>query len=343
MNRIIRCLGAVLVLSLAALAQAGDVLRLQAGAPEQYVVKKGDTLWDISALFLKSPWRWPELWSYNRQIDNPHLIYPGDVLNLVWVDGQPRLVRADGSNGDVKLKPGMRISDLNNAIPAIPLEAIRAFLNSGRVVNNELLEAAPYILAGRDGHILAGVGDQAYARGDFDDNRVFGIFRKGQNYIDPETGELLGIEAKDIGAGKRVDLSEDIATLQINRSREELRQGDRLLPLEDYTYAAQFEPRAPSEDIKGFVIAVETGVKHIGYLDIVVLNKGEREAIKPGDVLAVYKTGELVRDNVNKEMVRLPDTRAGLVMVFRVFDKLSYALVLKARQSLAVGDKIQNP
>ncbi|HSB95883.1 MAG TPA: LysM peptidoglycan-binding domain-containing protein [Spongiibacteraceae bacterium] len=334
-------LGGLLALVLAFTAHA-DVLALKSGHPDTYVVKKGDTLWDISNVFLKEAWLWPQLWHNNPQIKDPNLIYPGDTLNLVYINGKPQLVLSRGR--DVKLEPEVRATPLDRAIPAIPLESISAFLNRGRIVGAGELEAAPYVLTGKEGHIVGGAGDEIYARGSFEDEETsYGIFRKGEAFVDPDSHELLGIQALDIGLGKIVSIDKDVATLSLNRSTQEVRLSDRLLPEEVRHINASFFPSAPENDIVGKLLAVEGGVSQIGYMSVVVINKGAREAIKEGNLLAIYKTGEVVRDPMNGESVKTPDFRAGLLMVFRVFDKVSYGLVLRAERPLKVGDSVHNP
>lgn len=323
-------------------AQAGDVLALKENHPQTYVVKKGDTLWDISGLFLKSPWKWPDIWHVNPQIDNPHLIYPGDVLNLVYIKGQPRLVLSRNKN--IKLTPKVRISELDLAIPAIPLDVISPFLIDSRVVDSETLKAAPYVLAGKDGHIVSGAGDELFARGAFkEDQDVFGIFRPGQAFIDPETQEMLGYQAIAIANAKVIALDNDIATLALNQTTQEVRRSDRLLEEEERLINTQFFPDTPEQDINGYIIAVEGGVSQIGSMNAVIINKGSRDGLDIGHVLAIYKVGEQVRDPVTKEIVKVPDSRSGILMVFRTFEKVSYALVLKATRALSVMDKVQNP
>lgn len=334
-------MGLALVL-LALVSNAGDVLSLKAGHPQEYVVKKGDTLWAISGMFLREPWQWPELWYYNPQVENPHLIYPGDVLRLIWQDGKPMLVRG-GNNGVVKLSPEMRISDLGDAIPAIPLDAIAPFLTRSRILAPEELEGAPYVLAGERGNIVAGAGDQVLGRGDFSGLENYGVYRQGQVYRDPVTGEVLGVEAKDIGTANVLRSEGDITTLALNRSTEEIRRADRFLPMERRELHARFEPKAPETDVEGFIIAVEGGVTQIGSMDVVTLNLGERDQVEAGDVMAIHTAGVMVRDPITNERVKAPDVRAGILMVFRTFEKASYALVLKAEQALRVGDRVTAP
>jgi hypothetical protein len=319
-------------------------VELKEDVPETYIVKKGDTLWGISGMYLQKPWLWPQLWDANPQIDNPHLIYPGDELYLVWIDGQPRLRMRRGR--DVKMTPNMRVSDLDLAIPIIPLDEIGPWLKWSRIVAEGELNGAPYIVAGSQNHLLSAPGDQVFGRGDFPEGeRAFGIYRPGEAYYDPITNELLGYQAQDIGNTKLLSSSaESVAELEVTRVTEEVRISDRLLPMRERTIDATFHPRPPSVEIKdGFMIAVPGGVTQIGTNDIVVVNKGERDGLEVGQVLAVYQSGQLIFDDIAKENVQLPDIRAGLAMVFEVFEKASYAIILKSDKPLKVGDKVKNP
>ena len=319
-------------------------VELKEDVPETYIVKKGDTLWGISGIYLQKPWLWPQLWDANPQIDNPHLIYPGDELYLVWIDGQPRLRMRRGR--DVKMTPNMRISDLDLAIPIIPLDEIGPWLKWSRIVAEGELNGAPYIVAGSQNHLLSAPGDQVFGRGDFPEGeRAFGIYRPGEAYYDPITNELLGYQAQDIGNTKLLSSSaESVAELEVTRVTEEVRISDRLLPMRERTIDATFHPRPPSVEIKdGFMIAVPGGVTQIGTNDIVVVNKGERDGLEVGQVLAVYQSGQLIFDDIAKENVQLPDIRAGLAMVFEVFEKASYAIIIKSDKPLKVGDKVKNP
>ena len=313
-------------------------------APQVYTVKRGDTLWGIADMFLEQPWLWPEVWDVNPQIDNPHLIYPGDTLYLSFVDGRPRLSLTRGR--DVKLTPNMRVTPLDLAIPVIPLDQIGAFLLRHRILGAAELERSAWVVAGGQEHLITANGDIIFGRGYFpDDERAYGIYRAGDIYRDPVTLEILGCQAQDIGnAQAKSSLLEEVVELEITRVTEEVRITDRLLPLEERVLDATFQPRAPGVSIdNGFMIAVDGGVSQIGTTDIVVLNKGARDGMEVGHVLAIYQTGELVFDAVARNNVRLPDVRAGLLMVFEVAEKASYALVLKANRPLKVMDKVKNP
>ena len=331
-------------LALGMSALAADVL-LKPDHPDTYVVVKGDTLWDISGKFLHQPWLWPEIWQANPQIENPHLIFPGDVLSLVYVNGSPRLNVSRGAlSNTVKLGPTVRSEPADNAIPAIPLDKINAFMRDGRFVNPGELETAPYVVAGAKNNIVSGAGDVIYGRGEFVPGRnVFGIFREGTLYRDPVTGEVLGIQAMDIGEAKKTDQQGDIATMKLNQTTQEVRNGDRLLPNLDRPLTAEFQPSAPEDELSGVILGVEGGVSQVGSMNVVMVNLGARDGLVAGNVMSIYKIGETVQDHVADTLVKLPDVRGGLLMYFSVFEKMSYALVLKADQVLQVGDHVEMP
>jgi len=325
------------------------------GVPERYTVKDGDTLWGISAMFLNDPWKWPEVWSANPQIANPHLIYPGDVIALVYIDGVPRLVlerngysspssvtSADGRT--VKLTPQIKASSHKEAIPAIPLEIVNNFLARTRVVQPGELEAAPYVLAGHERRLVSGKGDDFYVRGTLEPEVDFyGLYRKGDPYLDSDTKEVLGIKAEDIGSAQLKATKDDVATFLATRSEREIRVGDRLLAHEERRLDTTFFPKAPDTEIAGTIIDVEGGVSQVGTLSVVAINRGEREGLMAGNMLAIYKKGEQVTDRVTGEQVALPSERAGLLMVFRTFEKMSFGLVLTADRPLAVKDEVRSP
>lgn len=335
---------ALLLLAAAGVAQAQVLLR--DGSPQRYTVVQGDTLWDISGKFLSEPWQWPHIWHANPQIANPDLIYPGDTLVLSYVDGRPQITLERGaSRGTIKLSPHVRSTPVAEAVPTIPLGAINAFLLNNRIVDNPLdFDRAPYIVAGNAERVLSGMGDRIYARGRFSpDHTVYGIFREGKTYLDPKTGEKLGINADSVGGGEVVATEGDIATLMLQRSSQEVRLGDRLFSSEEHPVTSTFLPSPPASTIEGVIIDVPRGVTQIGKFDVVTLNKGRRDGLVEGNVLAIYKTGETVRDRVTGGQVKVPDERSGLLMVFRTYEKLSYGLVLSANRSLEVLDKIRNP
>ena len=303
------------LLALLLLASAGFAhgqVQLREGFPQQYTVVAGDTLWDIAGKFLREPWKWPELWQVNPQIQNPNLIYPGDLLSLVYVDGQPRLTLNRGaSRGTIKLSPRVRSSPVADAIPSIPLQAINSFLLSNRIVDKaEDFDKAPYIVAGDAERVLSGTGDRIFARGHFDQQHpVYGIFRQGKVYTDPESKEFLGINADDIGGGEVVATEGDVATLALQRTTQEVRLGDRLFSSEERSINSTFMPSAPASEINGLIIDVPRGVTQIGALDVVTLNKGQRDGLAEGNVLVVMKTGRI-----------LPKIRRALAVAGRLDD-----------------------
>jgi len=334
-------IGLALLFSVLQFTQVSAQVELRDQYPSKYTVKLGDTLWDISALYLKSPWLWPEIWQVNPQVANPHLIYPGDVLTMIYIDGKPRLVV---NRGEIKLSPNMRTSPLGSAIPAIPLEAINSFLSRSRVVDKETLEDAAYVVAGSEARLLSSAGDRVYGRGELVENtRFYGLYRKGEQFRDPDTREKLGIQALEIGTTRVISESEDVFTAALNQTNEEVRIGDRFLPLADEALTATFFPKAPDTDIDGVIIAVEGGVAAIGGLDVVVINRGAREGVLTGDVLSVLKAGKKVKDTVKSGSVKLPSEPAGLMIVFKVFEKVSYGLILEADRPLSLFDEVTNP
>ncbi len=316
---------------------------LRDDVPDTHTVVKGDTLWDISGTFLKNPWMWPEIWHVNAQIENPHLIYPGDVVRLVYFKGQPRL-ELDTSGRIYKMTPEARVLSAGEAIETIPLDKINSWLSRSRVVGEKDLEQAPYILAGGDDHLIVGADDIAYARGNIQDKfSVYGIYRAGQVFKDPETKEFLGLQALDIGSAEVREVDADISTMLVTRTTEEVRAGDRLLRQEERSIESTFYPSAPVGDVEGLILAVEGGLSQVGKMDVVVINRGAREGIVPGNVMSVHKRGKRIRDRVSGQRVTLPDEQAGLLMVFRVFEKVSFGLVLEASKGLSVNDKVRNP
>jgi len=320
--------------------------------PERYVVVKGDTLWDISAKFLKNPWLWPEMWHINSQIRNPHLIYPGDVILLYYVDGKPYLTLEGSAGtrpqlpagvGTVKLRPTIRYENLNQAIDTLPRSAIAAFISNPRVLTEDEFEAAPYVFSSRETHLVNGLGDRVYVRGVTDEQQVeYVIVRKGSAYVDPDTHETLGYEAIDIANARMVRI-DDPSTIIITRARKEVLTGDNLIPHLEQKIEFNFFPRAPRDKVDAKIIAVYDGLSQIGQYNVVIMNRGESDGIEVGHVLAVFQAGSYVRDNRTGDDILLPEERAGLMMVFRVFDKLSYGLIMEATRALKVYDAVRNP
>jgi hypothetical protein len=334
-----------LALALLATAAYADQVALKDGHPDRYVVVKGDTLWDISERFLNSPWLWPEVWYVNPQIENPHLIYPGDVINLVYVDGKPQL-RVERGKGTYKLSPTARVERLEKAIPTIPIDAIQQFLTQPLVADESTLSAAAYVVSSADEHLIVGAGDRIYVRGiSSDQGDRYNVFRPGDAYKDPNTGEILGYEALYLGDASSEKFG-DPSTLKLTRTTREINIGDRVLPMTQEDVYAYFTPHSPDSEIDGTIISVVDGVSQIGQYQVVVLNRGTREGIDVGTVFQIFQAGEVIADQVSKERnaaVKLPDEKAGVLMVFRVFDKVSFGLVMKATSALHVGDHVRTP
>lgn len=345
--------GGLILLFLTALAVAAEQVELNPKHPERYTVVKGDTLWDIAGRFLAKPWQWPDVWKTNPQIKNPHLIYPGDVIVLSYRNGAPQLHVERGGAAErgstVKLSPKVRVEPLEQAIPTLPLNAIQAFLTQTRVVDKQEMETAPYIVASAGEHLISGPGGKIYARGFADGQDVarFGIFRLGEPYRDPDAQDnaVIGYEGIYVGEA-RMEKPGDPASLVIARAVREVLNGDRLLALEDRGIEHNFLPHAPAQPVEGRILSVVGGVTRIGQYNVVALNLGKQNGMEVGHVLAAYQSGDAVRDTVSGkrgERVQLPDERAGLIMVFRVFERMSYALVMEANGPIRLHDAVKNP
>jgi LysM domain len=323
---------------------AADVV-LNPNHPDSYVVVKGDTLWDISARFLRDPWLWPEVWYVNPQIANPHLIYPGDTLSLVYVDGKPQIQVSRG-HPTVTLSPQIREESLENAIPTIPLDAIKQFLTRVIVVDEGEMENSPYVVQSADEHVITGSGDRIYVRGiENRDVTLFDVYKPGAPYIDPDTGEVLGYEALYAGTGP-VQRFGDPATIKLTETTREVRVGDRLRPADRSDPVVHFQPHSVPSGTEGHIISVIDGVTAIGQFNVVALDLGTREGMEIGHVMRVFQQGETIKDTVSKkhgDTVRLPDEEAGVVMVFRTFDKVSFGLIMSATRAIHVNDFVRTP
>lgn len=324
---------------------SAEPVALNPSHPDRYVVIKGDTLWDISAKFLEKPWLWPEIWQVNPQIENPHLIYPGDTVLLSYSDGQPRLTVRRGAQ-TVKLSPRVRETPINQAIPTIPIDAIQQFLSQPRVLGKGELDDAPYIVAFADEHIIGGAGVRAYVRAiEASENPGYVVIRPGKAYEDPDSGEILGYEGIYVGDAS-LERSGDPATVSLFRTEREAIVGDRLIPASEDTVSLSFQPRSPASEVRGRIISVLDGISQIGQYQVVVLSRGARDGLEPGHVLAIDQAGERVPDPVTRntrDSVRLPDEEAGLLIVFRSFERVSFALVLEAKRAIHLLDVVRNP
>jgi len=357
-------------------AQKGVALsELAPNAPDSHTVVRGDTLWAISGLFLKSPWRWPELWGMNmNEIKNPHRIYPGQRLVLDRSNGRATL-RLDGSSADgapietVVVSPRTRIENLSDgALPTLRSSLIEPFLAEPVILDEAGLKSAPRIVSAQDGRVLLTRGDRAYARGQtgsplMDDKpqlQQFRVFRNATPLKDPGTGEILGYEAIYVGKATlvRSESTTEVqnpdgstspaivpATLDITAAKEEMRVGDRLLP-EPPRQISTYTPHAPSGKVDGRIVSVYgSAVVNAAQNQVVVINRGTADGIEAGHVMAIQKDGARVIDkgDEGKVLMKLPDERNGLLMVFRTFERLSYALILEITDGVRVGDRLTAP
>jgi LysM repeat protein len=335
-------------------AQLGVPLSaLAANAPDTYTVKRGDTLWDISSIFLTSPWRWPELWGMNKeQIANPHLIYPGQMLRLVRSDGRARLEIAGdqpvGAGDVVRLSPTVRdLGGEREAISSIPNRVIEPFLSRPAIVSPEELARYPRIVATQEQRVHVGVGDTVFGRG-FADEAVerFAIFRPARPLFDPDDVDRrrpIAWEAFYLGVAQKTR-GGDVATLRILESTQEIGVGDRLVPITRVP-VINYVPRRPDQPIDGRIVSIYSGLAETGTQSIVALNRGARHGVQVGYVLELLDTGATIRDRTSdrREFITLPDERIGHMFVFRVFDEISYALVLRVTKPVRVGDRFTQP
>jgi len=350
-----------------------DEIQINPSHPDHYTVVEGDTLWEISGKFLKNPSQWPTLWSYNSQIKNPHLIYPGDTVYFSIVNGKPQLsfsktsplaepasdapcviseedVKSGRTNFAVseggKLKPCIRETGIKQAVKLIPADAIAKFLTSPRVVGKNELDKAPYVIDFAGEHLIAGIGDKIYVRSiDAGASQSFTVYLAGNTYTDPETNEVLGYEA-DYVADASLLQPGDPATLSIAKASNEIRIGDRLMENMNEEIILNYFPAPPEESIKGNIIGVLDGVTQIGRYSVVVIDRGTSDGLKPGHELDILRHGRVSPDpysRVKNDLVQLPDEMAGKLMVFRPFERISYALVMEAHQAIHVLDKVQTP
>lgn len=340
-------------------ANAGVPLsELSPNAPDSYTVKRGDTLWDISKLFLKSPWRWPELWGMNLQeIRNPHLIYPGQILYLDKSNGYARL-RMGQPSGNNKLSPRIRESDnLGLAISGIPMSMIQPFLTEGIVLETNELDKAPRIVAAPDSRVMLARGDIAYVRGDVSGASDWRLFRQAKPLVDPTTKEVLGYEAEYVGTAEYIrpgqerdgsDGAKEIipSTFELTSIRQEAQIGDRLAPVPDRDFGS-FAPHAPAQDVNAVVVSLYgTGVaSNAAQAQVVAINKGAQDGMERGHVLDIMQAGRMDVDKTDgsKTDIRLPDEENGALYIFRVFNRVSYGLILSSKRPVRVGDHAIKP
>ena len=323
------------------LVRTNEPVPLAEGHPNEYVVQIGDTLWDIAATFLRDPWFWPEIWYVNPDIENPHLIYPGDVLGLVYVDGEPRITNVRGSS--YRMSPRARSTPLTEAIMSIQHDTVSAFLSSGVILEKNQADGMPYLLQARGDHLIASAGNEVYVRGAANDlpNTRYSVIRVGDQLRDPDDNDLIGYHSIIVGEATLLR-SGDPATIALTSSSQEAIPGNRLLAA-SVEVPMNFFPRAPSSDIDGRIIHVVGGVTQIGQYQVVVMNRGSNHGLSVGDVLSVFQTGEVIKDRVRGGKVTLPDEKEGTIMVFKTYDRISYGLVMEATDAIHLLDTVRNP
>jgi len=323
------------------LERINEPVPLAKGHPNEYTVQVGDTLWDISAKFLRDPWFWPEIWYVNPDIENPHLIYPGDVLGLVYIDGQTRITNVRAST--YRMSPQARVSPISEAVTSIPYQQIAQFLSYGIVLEKDQADALPYVLESRGEHLIASAGNEVYVRGISDDpvSTRYHIIHVGDKLIDPDDNRLIGYHGILVGQGS-LRRTGDPATVALTNSTQEVVTGDRFLP-ETVNVPLNFFPRSPSNNIEGRIIHVVGGVSLIGQYQVVVMNRGSSNGLSAGDVLSVFQTGSAIDDRIGGGKVALPDEGAGTVMIFKTYDRISYGLVMEATEAIRVHDTVRNP
>lgn len=335
------------------LQRISEPVPLADGHPNEYTVKDGDTLWDIASVFLRDPWYWPEVWYVNPQVENPHLIYPGDILSLVSIEGRERIINMPVSA--YRLSPQARVTPLDEAIASIPYEQISAFLARGIVLEKDQAEALPYILSVRGDHMVGAAGNDLYVRGGEPATlgTRYSVVHIGEKLVDPDDGNVIGYHGIYIGEGS-LSRGGDPSTVAMSKTNREALAGDRLLP-ESVDIPLNFFPRAPEIAVDGRIISVAGGVTQIGQYQVIAMNRGARNGLAPGDVLTVFQAGGEVRDRFadgsllgtgnwsGGEKVTLPDEKAGTIMVFKVYDRISYGLVMEATHAIHLYDAVRNP
>jgi len=353
----------VALLGIAPAGLAADDVQLKPDRPERYTVVKGDTLWDIASRFLTSPWYWPRVWKINQSIKNPHLIYPGDVIVLRYVNGQPELTLLRNEklspggvtvapaevaaprevSGVVKLGPKVYSESLDRAIPTITPDVIVPFLTQPLVVDEDELDQAGYVTVGLDNRIALGTNSEFYARGIKDpEAEYFRLFRPGKALKNPDTGEILAYEALYLGDAQRLQAG-DPSKLIVTSVKQEILPTDRLLVAPRRAALPYYFPRSPGKQVKGRIIAALNAVSEIGSNNVVTISLGQREGMEEGHVLRVlYHQGEHI-DPLTRRSYTLPEEDAALVLVFRTFEKVSYALVMDATQPIHLYDTVVTP
>lgn len=330
---------------------------INSDAPDSYTVVKGDTLWDISGRFLDNAWSWPQIWDYNPQIQNPHLIYPGDKIFLTYVNGQPTLTLirngqtvANGGLGGVRssgnatrLSPQIRVESLSDAVPTIPGDAIKQFLVRPQVVSASQLSNAPYVVGNEEGRLISAMGQEIFVRGKVDHSETkFGIYRKTKTLKDPSTGKRLGYEVIHVAEAKLLNVG-DPSTMVITSNSRETMAGDVLLPATGGNIVHNYIPRMPPLEGEGRIVSLVDAISQSSRDQIVVLNLGKKIGVQVGDVLAIESRGQELIDRHGKrsfDRITAPNKRTGVLMIFQTFDDVSYGLVMESDRTVKINDII---
>ena len=346
----------------AAPAQAATDCTFRPNAPDQHLVVKGDTLWDISGTFLEHPWCWPQVWGMNRdEIRNPHWIYPGQVIYFDRARGRLSLTRPGAPDPDAglppvtRLSPQLRTQDMgpDGAVPAIPPGVIEPYLTQPLVVEGDALASTPRIAAAQEGRVYLGEGDRIYVRGELHGATSFQVFRPGKELRDPDTNRVLAHEAGFVGAARLVAEAKpgvDVHTMIVTRSVQEMAVGDRLLPAMPAP-ARNYMPHVPAQQVRARVMALPSEVNNATQSQVVAVNRGAVDGLDVGSVLQLYHLGQTVKDPGGKKgflgigaaKMRLPDEQYGELFIFRVFGRVSYGLVMQVTAPVQIGDVAKSP
>lgn len=306
--------------------------------PSRYTVVKGDTLWDISSRFLNEPWRWSEIWNMNPQVKDPHWIYPGDQLSITYVNGRPQLQVTNRK----RLSPKIRREFYNDPITALPAEVYLQFMSKPYVLSENEVDDAPYIVSFSTDHLIGSRGEIAYVRKLKEPNVKYEIIRQGKAYKDGQTGEVLGYEARYIGTAKVVATG-DPSTVKVIDSEKELFLGDKLIPSTNTEALEDFYPKHPKMSVYGTIIDLFDAVFQVGQYGVVVIDRGADDGLESGDVLEVSRQGRTIRDRFVpglENKLTLPNEYSGQVMIFRTFERVSFAIVLESNKTIRIGDPV---
>jgi len=340
-------------------AEPTETVVYEAEHPETYIVQEGDTLWDISTVFLRDPWFWPEIWFKNPQVENPHLIYPGDTLAIIYVGGQRKVqILSRGADGSVlsqtsdglkivKINPRIRSQSIDATIPSIPVDSIRHLIERPLVIDEDTLNKSAYVLTSFDNHLINSINDKLYVRNLDTSNGIgrYQIYRPNRPLFDPITDELLGYEALYVGESKLL-LRGDPATVRVTNSDREILRDDRIMPMDNTIFERDFYPRPPSSEVSGKIISLLDAISQTGSYQTIAINLGQRDGLESGNILRIRRAGNIVRDLNEKDSrfrVKLPDESVGMAMVIRSFEKVSYALIMEADIPINLKDYVESP